>query len=227
MPREAQQCHCGAIVQPPHLPPCPRCEAAERLATLPRGHVLEAVGVPTKYRHEPPHPEAYSKRGGVTPLDAKKVKLDLATGWKGQPPQVLLRGTVGVGKTMLAVELLYRCLLFDAARWMLSVLDNRRTEKLFFRASEIPSLAFADDKGAWNKLLRLPALLLDDLGRGYQGGAATPVGELIAHRFDAELPTIGTTNVQVEGELGDPAVISRFSAGIMATMTGRDRRGGV
>lgn len=222
---ESQHCSCGAIVAPPWLPPCRRCEAAGALARASRGLILESIGVPVKYRHEAPHPDAFAWPASP-PVDAKRTPVDL-TAWNGEPAQVLLRGTVGAGKTMLAVELLYRCLIHDAARWILSLLDNRRAERLFFRASEIPSIAFAEDKGPWNKLLRLPAVLLDDLGRGYHGGAATPVGELVAHRFDAELPTIGTTNVSVEGELGDPAVISRFSAGIMATMTGKDRRGRV
>lgn len=146
-------------------------------------------------------------------------------GADGEPWALLFNGAPGTGKTMLAVEMLAR------AMWGVPERDPRkgplappRQRGLFLRGREVANLGLdPDSREAYGLAFDVPVLLVDDLGRGYSAGAAVVVTDVLAHRYDRQLPTLATLN---PGEsLGDEATASRFLDAARIALEGEDRRG--
>lgn len=133
-----------------------------------------------------------------------------------------LAGPNGVGKSMLAGELLVR-------------LFRRGVRSQFWvRASQIIEEHFSQDRSRYLRRLaeQVGALVLDELGRGQSGEFAWSIlGEIIDHRISERKPTIITTNLTVSErgsgpsiEAADSAVFDRLAAGLLVPMRGRSRR---
>jgi len=131
-----------------------------------REGLLRRAGVPSRYARvafDTLSPWPVRDQAGATSL------LD----WTGDPWLVLLCGLTGVGKTLLAVELLYR--------WLCRPFAGR-----FIRASRIPELYFTERSDEYSELLHTGCLVLDDLGRGHLGKAWEAIGEVLSSRYDEE-----------------------------------------
>jgi DNA replication protein DnaC len=175
----------------------------------PRETVLRACAVPPRYFHW--------QDLAAWPKCANKPDVALAA-WNGSPWCVLIAGKWGCGKSTLAAELLYRFLR------PLRFKEGGR----FISAAEIPAVAFErrerDEMDRWEHFNRVDCLVIDDLGRGYKGDARMAVGRLIAHRYDYMLPTIVTSNLDKESDIGDEALIDRLKEGLTVRLVGGSRR---
>jgi len=174
-----------------------------------RAGTLAALGVPPRYRAPFDEPEHW-------PRDAK-VELDLAA-WQGVPWSVFLTGNTGVGKTFLATELLWR----NYAQ------PSGARSAGFVRASRVPGLVFGGPRVRQLEvfsLFEVDVLLIDELGVGHPGGGWEALDEVIAQRWELELPTIVTsrwTLAEVAAEAVSAA--DRLAEGLVATVAGRSRR---
>lgn len=199
---------------------CPRCEdlleREQEIASLPerREKLLRRCRVPGRYADTAfvePSPWPVDDRGG-----------SIAT-WNGEPWSLTLGGDVGTGKTMLAVELLWR----DLVRCRRS---STKGKHLFVRGADAVRIAFdRDGSGDFDQLIRVRFLVLDDLGAGISGEAWAALDRLIGPRYDERRPTIITTNLGA-GDLANvhdsgARLADRLSDGLWAHITGDSRRG--
>ncbi len=200
-----------------------RCWSCEREARSDRGEArrlaaaradragtLAAIGVPPVYLERP------FEEPVIWPRDAK-APIDLAT-WTGSPWSVVLRGTVGVGKTYVAVELLWRNLLVGAQ------LPTAR----FVRASRVPGLLYGSDGSVeLERLLGAQILVIDDLGLGHPKGGWEALDDLIAQRWEYRRATIITTRWtmdQIGNESSAVSAADRLAEGLVCEVQGNSRR---
>lgn len=119
-----------------------------------------------------------------------------AVGFAEQPNQnwLLLSGSVGTGKTHLAAAVLNASLTrgVDAIIWTVPDLLD------YLREAFNPTSVITYDQ-RFEDIRRIPLLILDDLGTE----SATPwakekLYQLFNHRYNAQLPTVVTTNQDLE-----------------------------
>jgi DNA replication protein DnaC len=192
---------------------CPDCAAqvAERrvLETRRRnrGAVLARAAVPRRFQI----PVATLH----WPRDPRRPEETLEC-WRGQPWAVTLQGQPGVGKSQLAVELLYR--------WQCADADLR--DAFWIRAGALVR-AIVLGQGESERARTCQLLVLDDLGQGMGNPTAwLVVGEIVAERYDRESPTLVTTNLrQTALERAHAATADRLRSGLICELRGRSRRG--
>ncbi|WP_055589191.1 ATP-binding protein, partial [Streptacidiphilus griseoplanus] len=136
-------------------------------------------------------------------------------------PSLLIDGSTGTGKTHQAYGAI-RSLLTAGVR-----LTWRATTSADLHALARPRPGH-DTEGPFQELVRIPLLLLDDLG----AATSTPWTEeltyrLLNHRYNEQLPTLLTTNLPTDDlrtVLGD-RIASRLAGMVQrVTLTGPDRR---
>lgn len=170
-----------------------------------RADALRRCGVPRLLRQpfEPPKPWPKGLRN-----------------WKGEPPNVLLAGHVGTGKSMMAAELLWRA--WQRAPSGYGGRPEWPHKGVWVRASAIPGAWWNGDRGwsdAW-------ALVIDDWGHGHPAESAwEAITECYIRRYEAARVTILTTNHK-HAVLGRkaPPMMDRLRTGLLVPMTGRSRR---
>lgn len=155
----------------------------------PRPGIWQRAGVPTEYRCAFETLDTF--KGAPTgrapwPSDDRPGRGESLESWRGSPPFVVIKGDFGLGKTKLGVEILDRI-----------VLNRIVPSYRFIAAAEVPAVCFSGDPAEWKALLAEPALLLDDLGRGYQKDQAMAISRLVNHRWGWRLPTVFPTNLTV------------------------------
>ena len=149
------------------------------------------------------HQESFASAVGTA-----RSFADAASGW------IVLSGPSGCGKTHLAAAAANGCIeRGHAALFMVvpDLLDH-------LRAAYQPS-----SEVAYNELFELvrnaPVLVLDDLGvQSSTGWADEKLFQLVNHRYNAQLPTIFTTNLELaafdqrlQTRLGDPTLAQVFT----------------
>jgi hypothetical protein len=139
--------------------------------------------------------------------------------WKGEPACCLITGPTGVGKSMLAAELLTKLMRAGRtpAAWVLvgDLLDEQREISLGAAGRLIVTAREAE------------ALVLDDLGAGYRfTGDLQFLLNLVERRVGRLKPTIYTSHVAL-GDLSETAgaILSRAGSGIVLELDGADQRG--
>jgi hypothetical protein len=198
---------------PPSMNRCPDCAAeaaTKRLLERRCGNreaVLARAAVPTRFRT----PVARLR----WPRDPRHRHRPLEA-WRGEPWSVTLHGQPGVGKSQLAVELLYRWQCEDAAL----------TEPFWIRAGALVR-AIVRGEGEAERARGCQLLLLDDLGQGMGNRTAWIVtGEVLAERYDRERPTLVTTNLRHTAlERAHPATADRLLDGLICELQGASYRG--
>lgn len=166
---------------------------------------------------------------GLPSLYARPFDESLGTfpescrGWQGEPSTVTLFGSAGVGKTMLAVELAWR-LKPRRIRW---VKARHLASYDALRAIEEERSNGGDHGEPW---------IIDELGRGHSGGGWDLVFDVIDWRYERELPTVITTNIDSPNSQGGgdilqlasihPATADRLRDGIIERLGGQSMRGG-
>jgi hypothetical protein len=182
---------------------CEDCEARTLRAPEPRAAGLTRCGVPARYRVPFTEPAAW-------PRDQRKPDADLSA-WTGSDPStwcVVFAGVVEAGKTMLATELLSRRIQAGVRK------------AVWIRAGDVIQRLYGLDGEArreeWERLTGADLLLLDDIGRGHDGGAWATIGELLTARYDAVRPTLGTMNIRVSARKSksEPQGLADIDAGL-------------
>lgn len=199
---QCSDCGLGYRVAPGVVNPGTKCDLCDQLPVEPlsRTALLRSMDVPMRL--------AMSDFSAPDPWPSGLEE------WHGSPWSVTLRGPVGSGKSMLAAELLYR---YGRGVWV--------------RAAKLVSTVYdsqGGDKAAVRRRYEFAAcLVLDDFGHGHTSGWATEmVAEIIAERWDANRPTIVTTNCLVNELAGtDTAAYDRLRDGLMVALMGASRRG--
>jgi len=182
---------------------CERCKGleAERVQP-PRAEWLAAAGVPRLYASRPFLERPWPTTRGLS-----------AGTWGGTPWAAGFVGPTGTGKTMYAIE----------ALWRLARAKNLLFGRppLFTRAARLLASLFGttgedERREAYEAATRAPVLVLDDLAWGAQGRAFETIFEIIAARYEDELPVIYTVN-HASGDLymreGGPPLIRRLREG--------------
>ncbi len=193
---------------------CMPCEF--RLQTQPtrsREEILAAAGTPSEFL-EPfetgrvpggwptRHPPTHCKRRG-------KVNL---SEWNGERwSSLLIRGNVGVGKTMLATELLWRAhqrglqITWTSAGHYVASVFNRRVTR---------------------PIETIDALVVDDLGLGHEAPAAwNAIAHLVCERYAHRRMTIYTSNLTFEELYSTSlAVADRLRSGLLLMLRGESQR---
>lgn len=187
----------------------------EQRPSCPRAQVLRACGVPAEYL------EPFEKRklpGGAWPRDARTDRrVDLAE-WTFEPPlhTLLLKGDVGQGKTMAAVEIGYRL-------WL------RGRSFGYVMAAELVAALFGQQAEKLHRLRRIQALLVDDIDRGPSGAAWHPVFGFLHRHIATHRPLLVTQNSPLakgDGALfeANAALADRLKRGLVVTFTGGSQR---
>lgn len=127
-------------------------------------------------------------------------------------------GSVGTGKTHLAVGLL--------ARW-LPGLEKGFTSTLF-KWYYWADLAFSlVTRETFDLQLHVPLMVLDDIARPGRQDQLLRLRQIINYRWERDLPTIVTSNLTLTTWHNiDPRISSRLSDGIVVRLEGKDRRPG-
>lgn len=178
---------------------CPSCLGKAREKR--QAELLEATGIPSHFR-------------------AKLATLERKP-WPTDRPWLLIQGSVGAGKTHLAVE------------YGLALPDPRHLRFVFwpqFMEDRKGAIGNADKVDPLRETQRWPHLLvLDDLGAETPGSWATESANLIlSHRYNENLRTIITTNLngkELEKLYGE-RITSRIAGAAKVGTPGlkRDRR---
>lgn len=209
---------------------CADCAAAE---PPPRSVVLELAGVPERYRQ---------------PFDAERspeIAAAVASfrDWKGDPALIRLAGGNGTGKSMLAAELLVRWYAATVRRH--SPADPWPVRARWVSCRDLVNRILGPEDresraAGWAALCVVPLLVVDDLGRGHEGGAWGVVADVLAARYDAMHPTVVTSNLRLAPSdpavpVGkrpltlvdlDPSIADRLRDGVNVALDGRSLRGG-
>ncbi|MCH8814836.1 MAG: ATP-binding protein [Chloroflexi bacterium] len=149
------------------------------------------------------HQESFSSA-----VEAARTFSEKPSGW------LVLTGTSGCGKTHLAAAAAGRCIeRGHAALFMVvpDLLDH-------LRAAYQPGSEVAYDE-LFDLVRNAPVLVLDDLGvQSQTSWADEKLFQLINHRYNAQLPTIFTTNLELaafdqrlQTRLGDPTFAQVFT----------------
>lgn len=185
-----------------------------RFATEPeRSPTLEAAGVPARVVREPFDVDRLPGGWPRHPSnDPARHAVDLAE-WTGDEfPLVTFLGEIGVGKTMLASELLWRQALLERS-------------VRFVRAASLVDAVFSR-RVRRAEFVEPGALVVDDLGRGHGAPEAwATIAEVIIDRDDALAPTIVTTNLSFR-HLAEchAALADRLRAGLCCRLAGESQR---
>lgn len=192
--------------------PSPSAKVLQHLAVVDRRPiVMGAAEVPARYR-APFVDLALWPQDPMRPRDLREWPTLGPTGEVegGEPWALTIRGDFETGKTRLAVELAV-CMAI-----------RRKKEMLFIAAAGVAEAVFDSDPGRYQRLLNVPILVVDDLGRGYSGNQAQAVQRLICDRYNWLRTTILTTNCEEEA-FEDPSVAVRLGEGLQIEMTPENR----
>lgn len=142
-----------------------------------------------------------AKRGSSLVEDTDTTdKVRKAARWmtSGSKPGLLLYGRVGNGKTTLvrAMSELVRLAHYSA-------LSSEAKHVRFITATDLAKMA-KDRPGDFEKTIRVEMLAIDDIGTEpetvkHYGNVITPITEAIFCRYDAQLFTLCTSNLDMEG----------------------------
>lgn len=190
----------------------------DQRSECPREAVLRACGVPDEYR------EPFDVRelpGGTWPRDARQKlnrhRVDLGE-WTFEAPlhSLVIKGEVGQGKTMAAVEIGYRL-------WL------RGHSFGYIMAAELVLAIFERRQADLQRLRRVQALLVDDIDRGPTGAGWHPVYGFLHRHLATYRPLIVTQNSPLgigEDALfqANAALADRLRRGLIVTFTGISRR---
>lgn len=198
---------------------CDPCEAQR----LERERATRAVLQAAKNREQGLRSLAKVPERYLTPFDSTPPPCDVLAfracleEWAGEPWSLLLWGKVGNGKSMLAVETLYRAML-------------RGRRPLFVRASRISGVYYERAPAEKDRLLGAEVLLVDEVGVGHPGGGWEAVSDLISTRWEAQAPTLFTSNFSLrqlaeQGGAYGGRIADRLNDGLVLPMTGPTRRG--
>jgi DNA replication protein DnaC len=145
---------------------------------------------------------------GAPEVYARATAEGEVAGWAKDPRPALLvlTGPTGTGKTWQA---------WGALRAL------RRSEHAAVKATMLQRL----DADAVARLIRMPALLIDDLAARTTPGALATALEIVDQRQESAALTIVTTNATLPAISDlEPRLASRLAAGRVVQMGGRDRR---
>lgn len=194
--------------------PCPSCSVRPG-----DGSDLDAelvrMRVPLRYRA--------CTVGSWNPLTGQPRRRaeDFVRSWPPENPLLLMTGTLGNGKTHLAIGALRAAFELHSVRgqfWPAVALLDR------YRATFHDDTAVETVEEIDRQLRRLPLLVLDDLGT--ESGTpfvAERLFRLIDERYSEKQPLVVTSNVSF-GELPE-RVRSRMKSASVAYFDGPDRRG--
>ncbi len=223
----------------PGEPPCPECGGFGFVTpAVPPGDPLFGRAVPCRCQQEALEARRLAQLGSISQLDAlqhqtfasfrpegigltddKRLNLRLAhenclrfaeepRGW------ILLRGGFGCGKTHLAAAIanhhlaLGRPVIFVTAPDLLD----------FLRATFAPDSAVAFDQ-RFQQIKDTPLLIMDDFGaESSTPWAQEKLFQILNHRYNSRLPTIITTNYELEeieprvrSRLADPGLVQAIA----------------
>ena len=192
---------------PPKWGSCPDCKTVKQV-----NYAEDAsdIDIPTKYV------KAYE--GAFTDSESSLIE-DFSA---GKIEGVFLHGNQGTGKTYLATALLHEYVArLDAnGCWMtvgsmLAAIRGTYSQNVGISESQV-----------MEKYIKIPALLLDDLGaEKTTEWTVSTMREIIAGRIDWCRPTIVTSNLSLaEIDKWNPRVASRLGGLEVIEMTGTDRR---
>lgn len=141
-----------------------------------------------------------------------------AFAWSGDPPALLITGKRGAGKSQLAAEMLLRWMAAREA-------DGESVHDIgtrFVRASS----TLEWDRPTIGRAKRVGYLVIDDLGHGH--GAEWEwerVADIGVSRWDAALPTVYTTGLDLEQiARRDASLFDRLAAAAEINLPGGSRR---
>jgi len=143
--------------------------------------------------------------------DLSKVKqtqaLNLASGWKYKGVLYLF-GESGIGKSFCAAWLLYNHKLNQVTKYW----DREDVWNDILTGISWVSAYDAVDKLNFEMVKRAPMLILDDLGTEQQTpGNKSTIGEIIAKRYDNDVPTIITSNINPNSLMYGKRVTDRIA----------------
>ena len=134
------------------------------------------------------HPDEESQRRFRAAYEAARKYATEPRGW------LVLTGNSGCGKTHLAAAIANHCIGMHIRTYFIVVpelLDHLRT-------TFAPNNEETFDE-LFEQVRNVPLLILDDLGAQYSSPwALEKLFQLLNHRFNAQLPTVVTTNVAME-----------------------------
>jgi hypothetical protein len=164
-------------------------------------------------------PLAYHAIPKSLPLPAQLAK------WAGDPWALSLLGPTGCGKSWMAIRLLAAV----AEREGYNPNQDFSSPYIFadcpLSVAEIKSQIRTPDEGrTQERLTKAVVLLLDDVGAERGTEYEQDVVSLILRaRYNAQRPTILTSNAASLSEIFEPRIASRLAAGVVP-VKGRDRR---
>ncbi len=143
--------------------------------------------------------------------NARATAADWVARWPDRDHGLLFHGSPGIGKTHLAVGVL-RALAAKGAR----VLFYEQRELLKALQGTFQAGAERSESDVLGPVLSAEVVALDDLGAGRTSDWARDVlHEIIAHRYNARLPMILTTNCEIgdadDKTAGDRRVLGRLT----------------
>ena len=158
------------------------------------------------------HPDEESQRRFRAAYEAAKAYAAQPRGW------LVLMGNSGCGKTHLAAAIANHCINMQIRTYFIVVpelLDH-------LRATFGPNNGDTFDE-LFEQVRNVPLLILDDLGAQHSSPwALEKLFQLLNHRFNAQLPTVVTTNVPMERL--DESLQSRLTDYGLSTVMEVERR---
>lgn len=142
--------------------------------------------------------------------------------WAVKPCSIFIHGGIGCGKTFFSISLIREAFkerkIFDAEYFVGTSLDSEGLEAI---KSEYGDRKFLD------KIKNIEFLFIDDFGRETRSDRLSrQYFEIINHRYSNEMPTIITSNLDLNGIANkiDSSIASRIQEWEVIHMTGSDAR---